>query len=258
MTSDFVSKQVECLSCQAVETFRSGDFFSTQLLLTTALRCVFEQQSKDEVVSSLPSYNLRIDQAAVSRKSRQSYNSCKACKLCYYVQSLIDPASEEYNEIYTKMILLTSLNRNVNEMKSILLFNLALIYHLNGIALKQTSLFESNASLHEALQLYKQSLEFIHYQVSADEEDQASSEVTTTNIILASAFHNMANIFTSFLAINEARTMRSLLATTLSCIGRSDGSDQCCCCHMTDEDFHFFQINLIFSKLNDFHIAPAA
>lgn len=193
--------------------------------------------------------------------------------LDYSSHSFQDIKTDTYQDIYNQMfrLLPESLHTiyTTEEAKAILLFNVALLHHRDGIECNgYDSENNHNHALPIALRIYMQSLEYLR---SLEGAGCQLSDLMT--ILLSALLHNIAHIYTMFHRADEARIMRSLLENTLSRLQQSQleyqiqdhqssnnllNKERSTNILINKDDFVFFHISLYFSRLNDFRLAPAA
>lgn len=195
--------------------------------------------------------------------------------LDYSAHSFQDIKADTYQDIYNRMfrLLPESLHTiyTTEEAKAILLFNVALLYHRDGVECNgYDSENNHNHALPISLSIYMQSLEYLR---SLEGAGCQLSDLMT--LLLSALLHNIAHIYTMFHRADEARIMRSLLEKTLSRLQQSqleyqiiqDQSSNTVASKerllstnilINKDDFVFFHMSLYFSRLNDFRLAPAA
>jgi hypothetical protein len=222
------------LNAAAVAHFQLGEFEFASHILKMALRqlqlmCTFYQsvgmygywyESIKQVSYCYSDFFADIDRSA-------------APHCAYTVRPL---CHRDDTEIYDGAFLVSSDGPiALAETGAVLLFNIGLVDHLQGLQTGRSQYFE------KALRMYEQSTSLLE-----------SVEPDTGLLLLLSAalLHNISQIYSTHFEMSLARDTAQKLAVVVECM---EGEER-----ISDDDFAFFHASVFFSKVNDYRCAPAA
>lgn len=169
---------------------------------------------------------------------------CRTRSFCFSVEATTPLLREVLdldgaNHMYSRAFLLANdIPATTQEATAILLFNIGLAHHLEGVR------HGKSADVRLAIAFYKQSFSLVD-----DMREQLEVELL---VLMGALCHNMAHCFRNFRQQNFVEAMVEELAHIVQWI---EASQQPIC----SRDDEFFQTSLYFATvINDFRFAPAA